>query len=226
MFTIAQEIGIDDLVILGDFADFYAVNSHGKDPSIHALLKEEIDSVNSGLDTIDRLFPSIKKTFIEGNHCYRLNRYIQNKAPEIFGLFDCEGLFKMNQRPGWKWVSYGPNQKHRILNSKLFARHEPLGTTSKLSASRSLCSFVHGHIHRIEEAHITGLEGQEHVVFSCGWLGDKRKDKIFGYVKGHHQWQLGFAIVYVEPETGFFYHEKIHILENYTCVVQGKLYKG
>jgi hypothetical protein len=85
---------------------------------------------------------------------------------------------------------------------------------------------VYGHIHRIEESHIVGLDGTNHVAFSVGWLGDKRKDKIFNYVKGHWQWQLGFGLVWVDPATNYFYHQKIHILDNYTCVVNGKKYKA
>ena len=108
------------------------------------------------------------------------------------------------------------------------ARHEPLSSSAKATASKALCSLVYGHIHRIEESHIVGLDGTNHVCFSVGWLGDKRKDKIFDYVKGHWQWQMGFGLVYVDTKTRIFFHHKVHILEvgnKVFCLVNGKKYE-
>lgn len=209
-----MELKIDALYLLGDFADFYYISGHGpKHPGMVGHLKEEVDSVLSGLETFDRLFPEIPKYFIQGNHEFRLERYIQNRCPELFGLIDCQTLFKLHDSPGWKWISYGPSQRVSVLNSKLWLRHEPLANSAKATATKALCSMAYGHIHRIEESHIVGLDQTNHVVFSVGWLGDKRKDEVFGYVKGHHQWQLGFGLVYVDDDSGLFYHSKIHILE-------------
>jgi hypothetical protein len=226
VIEIALAIKIDALYLLGDFADFYYINGHGpKHPGMPGHLKTEVDSVNSGLDTFDRIFPSIPKYYIQGNHENRLERYIQNKAPELFGLIDCQTLFKIQSRPGWRWIPYSPNQRVQILNSKLWARHEPLGASGKATASRALCSLAHGHDHQIHEMHMTGLDGQEHIVFGNGWLGDKRKDEVFGYVKNHHNWQLAFTLVYVDEESGIFYKHTNHILEvgnKLSCVVEGK----
>lgn len=215
-----------EIMILGDYADFYAVNSHGKDPRLVSMLVDEVADVIAGLDELDRLFPFAKKTYIEGNHEYRLERYLCSKAPELFGITDTQYLLKMHGRPNWSFISYGPNQAVAVGGSKLIARHEPLSNSAKATASKALCSLVYGHIHRIEESHLVGLDGTNHVCFSVGWLGDKNKDKVFDYVKGHHQWQLGFGLVFVDTLTNYFYHDKVHILDNYTCAVAGKIYKG
>jgi len=215
-----------EVCILGDYADFYSVSSHAKNPSSVQMLQDEIIDILAGLQEIDDLFPDAKKVFIEGNHEFRLERYLCNQAPALFGVTSTELLLDFDKRPHWKFVPYGPNQSHQILGSKLTARHEPLASSAKATASKALCSLVYGHIHRIEESHLVGLDGTNHVCFSVGWLGDKRKDKIFDYVKGHHQWQLGFGLAWIDTSTGYFYHQKIHILDNYTCVVNGKLFKG
>lgn len=174
---------------------------------------------------MDELFPRVKKVYIQGNHEFRFERYINNKCPELFGVTQFDFLIKIPERKNWSYINYGPNQAYAVMGSKLTARHEPLASSAKATASRALCSLVYGHIHRIEESHLVGLDGTNHVCFSVGWLGDKRMDKIFGYVKGHHQWQLGFGLAYVDEKTGYFYHQKIHILDNYTCVVNGKIFK-
>jgi UDP-2,3-diacylglucosamine pyrophosphatase LpxH len=216
---------LKEICILGDYADFYIVSSHGKDPRLDQLMTEEVNSVNEGLDELDKKFPDVKKIFIEGNHENRLERFIFDRCPELFGVTDLNYLLKFNQRPNWKVIPYDPSQSYKILGSKLRARHEPLAPTPKASAKESMCSIVHGHGHRIEEAYAVGLDGTNHVCFSPGWLGDKRK-LAFKYVKKHHQWQLGFAIVWVDTKTRYFYHQKIHILDNYTCIVNGKKFVG
>ena len=217
---------IKEIVILGDHADFYSVSSHAKDPRVFSMLEDEVVDVLAGLEEIDVNFPDAKKVFIEGNHEFRLERYLCDRAPALFGVTETRSVLGFDQRPHWKFVNYGPNQSHQVLGSKLVARHEPLASSAKATASKALCSLVYGHIHRIEESHLVGLDGTNHVCFSVGWLGDKRKDKIFDYVKAHHQWQMGFGLAWVDSTTGYFYHQKIHILENNTCVVNGKLFKG
>lgn len=215
-----------EIVILGDYADFYSVSSHAKDPRVLTMLQEEVADVNKGLDQLDELYPDAKKVFIEGNHEFRLERYLCDKAPALFGITSTRLLLKFDTRPNWAFSSYAPNQQVRIAGSKLKARHEPLSSSAKATASKALCSLVYGHIHRIEESHLVGLGDENHVCFSVGWLGDKNKDQIFSYVKGHHQWQLGFGLVLVDNDTKYFYHDKIHILDNYTCMAFGKLYRG
>lgn len=215
---------ISEIVILGDFADFFSVNSHGTHPQVFNMLIDEVEAVNRELDFFDQNFPSAKKVFVEGNHEYRLERYLLNKAPALFGVTETRNLLNIDKRPNWKFIPYGPNQQHKVLGSKLKARHEPLASNAKSTASKALCSLVYGHIHRIEESHIVGLDSRNHVCFSVGWLGDKAQDKIYGYVKGHHQWQLGFGLVWYDEKNDYFYHQKIHIMDDHTCVVNGKKY--
>ena len=189
MLKAAKDIGVDEIVILGDYADIYALNAHGgKDPTLPTTLIEEIEDVNKGLDELDKLFPKAKKVYIQGNHEFRFERYILDKCPELFGVTEFKNLIKIDQRRNWHYIHYGPNQKYKVGGSYLIARHEPLASSAKATASRALCSLVYGHIHRIEESHLVGLKDDNHVCFSVGWLGDKRNDKVFSYVKGHHQW--------------------------------------
>lgn len=222
MINVAKSTQIDEVYILGDYADFYAVTAHPKDPSVPQMLVDEVGAVIEKLDELDSLFPHAKKFYIQGNHEWRLERYLQNQAPALFGVTSTEHILKIDQRPKWTFLDYGPNQSVKIGGSKLVARHEPLSSSAKATAAKALCSLVYGHIHRIEESHIVGLDGTNHVCFSVGWLGDKRMDKIYGYVKGHHQWQLGFGHVLVDQKTRYFYHQKIHIMDNYTCIFNGR----
>lgn len=226
MIKVLKDLKPDAIYLTGDYADFYDIHQHGpKDPRIVKTLTQEVESVNEGLDELDRLFPRAKKVYVQGNHEYRLERYLQNKAPELFGFIDCLTLFKLRERPGWKWVGYRPNQSARVLHSRLLIRHEPLGSSPTATITKALTSLVYGHVHRIQEARTQGLDGKRYVAFCPGWLGDKRKDEVFGYVKGHHVWELGFALVWVDKQ-GEFTHETISIKDNITCLANGKKYKG
>lgn len=220
-----QNIAEFEIVILGDYADFYAVSRHGKDPTVLALLQQEIEDVNAGLDELDLLFPFAKKVFIEGNHEDRLSRYLSDKAPALFGITSTEHLLKINQRPNWSFIGWSPGQQYAVGGTKLIARHRPQANTAKGTISKAVGSMIYGDIHKIEESNLVGIDGQEYTAFSVGWLGDKRMDKIFGYVNGHHQWQLGFGLVFVDEETKEF-HKHIAHIKNYTCHAVGKIFKG
>lgn len=224
MLEVASFVGVDEVVILGDYADFISVSGHDKgDPRLPAILAEEIESVNQGLDELDRLFPRAKKVFLEGNHEYRLERYIYKNAPALFGLSECKELFRIPQRPLWSYLSYGRNQSHRVLGTELYARHTPLASSAKTSLTRAMTSHCYGHIHRPEEHRHVGLDGKTYVAFSPGWLGDPRA-KVFDYLHVPANWSWGFALV-SSSSSKEFHHEIVHVRKDFSCLAQGKRFK-
>lgn len=214
---------IDELVILGDFVDFYWVSSHQKDPRVLLTLMDEVEEANQILDWIDEHLPQTKKVFLEGNHETRLERYLLQSAPALFGVTESRTLLKLNLRPNWQFVPFGPNQRHQVLGSSLIARHCPPANNPKLCAQRAGCSLIYGHIHRSEFGSAVALSGQQSVAFSPGWLGNRKADQVFDYVQSHHQWQLGFGLVYVSSKNSF-HIQHVAINDDYTCMVGGKLY--
>lgn len=227
MLKVAKDLSsVDEVVILGDYADFYSVSSYPKDPNVSRKLVEEVNEVNDKLDELDTLFPKANKIFIEGNHEDRLTRYVRDQARDLFGLVDSRTLFRLNDRKNWKWIEYGPQQKVKVLNSHLYARHEPVGSGQNCASSTvSKCgsSVIFGHVHRIQEHQTVMLDGKNHRGICCGWLGNV-KSPVMNYVKGHQQWALGFNIVTVLPNKSF-YAQTIHIID-YKCVYGGKVYSN
>lgn len=218
--------GLSEIVILGDFADFYAVNSHGKHPGLMHVLQKEVDGVHEVLDLIDKEFPDVRKIYLEGNHEYRFERYLYQNAPALFGVTQWDLLFKLNERPNWKPVHYGPMQYYRVLGSSLFARHEPYSMSSA-KASLAACSanLVYGHIHRREYAIARQPDGRRVVNFSPGWLGDMRKKEVFGYVKRPPLWELGAAFVSVEGRSNDFDFQIVELDERGRGFYNGRYYK-
>ncbi len=226
VFQIAKDIeGLSEIVVLGDFADFYAVNSHGRHPGLLHVLTKEVEAVNEVLDTIDREFPDIKKIYLEGNHEYRLERYLIKVAPALFGVTQWDLLFKLDRRPNWKHKNYGPMQYHKVLGSDLFARHEPYSMSSaKASLAASSSNLVYGHIHRKEYAVVRQPDGNKIVNFSPGWLGDMRQKDVFGYVKRPPLWELGASIVTVDSGKDFEF-QTLDFDDKIQCQYNGKIYK-
>lgn len=223
MLQVATYVGVHEVIILGDYADFYSVSRHVKDPRVGALLTEEIESVRQGLDEIDRLFPQAKKAFLEGNHEARLEKYFVEKAPALFGVTEILELFQLRGRPKWVWQSFGRAQGYRVLGAELFAFHRPKASTPKLHLQRTSVSSVYGDIHKIERAHQVGLDGR-HMICSCpGWLGGV-SSRVFDYMPMTPQWQLGFQIVSKETSSPNFHTDQIEI-KGHSCIFQGKVFR-
>lgn len=224
MLDVAKDLHPDEVVILGDYADFYGINAHGKSPEITETLEEEIYAVIERLKELKKLFPKAKRVFIEGNHCYRLARYIQAKCPELYGFVTIDKILELDLL-GFNFVPYGPNQKYRVLDSSLFARHEPIsggvhvahGTVTKASHS-----VIFGHTHRIQESQVVSINGECYRGISSGWLGDATHP-VFNYVKNHHQWAHAFSVVTTTGNTWF--NQLIHIID-YKCLFDGHIYEG
>jgi hypothetical protein len=136
-------------------------------------------------------------------------------------------LFKLDEY-GFEFIPYGPNQKVRVLNSHLYARHEPISGgvhTAHGSVVKAGKSLIFGHTHRIQESQVVSIDGDNYRGISSGWLGDiDHEDGVFNYVKNHHQWAQGFSIVTVLND-GTWFNQLVHIINN-KCVVDGFIYEG
>lgn len=225
MLDVAQDVDPDEIVILGDYADFYNVSSHGKSPGILETLQDEISACLFRLGQLADMYPKAKKVFIQGNHEYRLERFINNHAKELFGIITTEDILELSSF-GFEYVPYGPNQLYPVLGSRLHARHEPLSGGIHVAhgtVTKALKSVIFGHTHRIQESQIVAIDGENYRGISAGWLGNKYHD-VFNYVKHHHQWALGFSIV-TALNNGLWFNDLIHIID-YKCVTNGFLYEG
>lgn len=226
MFKVAKSLGknLKEIVFMGDLADCYSVSSHSKNPMIKDLLKDEVEYVNNQLNNVDKMFPEVKKVYISGNHSGRLERYLQNQAPALFGITSIEHLFNLNRRPNWKYVDYGPNQKYKIMNTDLYVRHEPYGTRLEAVAQKAMCNLIFGHVHKFYHGSaINPITEKVNHVYCPGFLGDVRHKEVFGYTKMAQPWSVGFGMVTILPNGEWFYQN--YEIKNYQVVFNGKLFK-
>lgn len=210
------------LVCIGDFADFYSVSSHSKDPRRTARFEEELLDVHVGLDELDEL-NATEKIFIAGNHEDRLTRYLTDKAPELFGVIDIPTLFNLEKR-GWGYVPY----KDYTKIGKLHLTHD-VGVAGRNATFRALDTFQHsivtGHAHRLQYIVEGNAVGEFKLSAQFGWLGDASKIDYMHRAKVAKDWALGFGVGYIHAETGIAYLTPVPII-SYTCVVNGHYFSN
>lgn len=222
LLKVAKSHKFSTIVVGGDFGEFYCTNGHRKDPNRNRFLEWEIKDINEGLDELDAL-KSKRKIFLQGNHEENLERYLIDKAPELFNVVTTQGLLKLKER-GWE---YYPYRKKKAKIGKISVAHD-LGNAGPNAVAKALSDFqdniVINHIHRMIYVIGGDMQGTKHVACSFGWLGDVEHIDYMDRDKARKEWALGFGIGYLQPN-GVMHITPIPIID-YKVVVEGKLYKG
>lgn len=210
---VCREMRPDMGVIIGDYLDCYSISFHPKSPERRANLKAEIDDGLEGLDSLQAT--GIRRwMFCEGNHEFRLERYLEQKAPELYGLLGIRELLRIDER-GWDWVPY---KKWKRVGKIAFS-HE-VGHAGKTAGQRSLDEFggniVFGHSHRGSVTYGGTVDGEKHVALNVGWLGDLESID-YTHQSKTRGWQHGFGWVDLDTE-GNGYCQFIPIVDGRCCV--------
>lgn len=226
MLQVAQFLAPYYLIVVGDLADFYSVSAHSKDPKRAFRLDAELEDVNLALDELDAL-GAIDKRFIAGNHEDRLQRYLQDKAPELFPIVEVPKLFRLAER-GWTYIPY----KHDTRIGKLHLTHD-VEAVGRNAAFKALDTYQHsivtGHTHRLQYLVEGNATGEVKLSAQFGWLGDADKIDYMHRVKVKKDWALGFGVGFVNEKTGIVYLTPIPIVpvgKKYTAVVHGRYFEN
>jgi predicted phosphodiesterase len=196
---------IDALLLNGDFADFYSISRHEKNPK-HRNFKRELEDVRQFLRWIRQTFPDIPIVAKSGNHEERFEKWLFAHAPEIsddpiMGLDNWLGLGTL----GMTLV----NDKRIILAGELPILHgheKGNGISSPVNQARGAFLRLHhtvleGHGHRTSTHSEPDMFGRETVCFSTGCLCDLRP--AYAVL---NKWNHGFAIVHVHDGGEFDVH--------------------
>jgi len=214
----AKAIGVRRVALLGDFADCLSVSSHPKPPDRKLDLALELDAVDAALAEIEAVCDT-ERIYVAGNHENRLERYLAEKAPELFNTISIPERLRLKER-GWKWVPY----KDHIKIGKLFLTHDcgkagPNAHRDAMNAFQG--NVVIGHTHRLGYAVEGNAKGKPHVGVMLGWLGDVKAVDYMFRIRAARDWAHGFGIMYEEPN-GHVHIQPVPIV-NGRCVVEGKL---
>lgn len=188
----AYELQPKRIVMLGDFMDCLTVSNFVAPPGRISTLKQEVTATRRELDRLSEAAPKAEIVYICGNHEKRLEKYLAEKAPKLFGLVDMAELLRIEDR-GWTWVDY----RRHITFGKVAYTHD-LGYSGKGAVSQCLDSFggniIFGHTHRAGVVYGGTVLGEHRVSMSCGWLGDPSAID-YTYQAKIKDWQQGIGIV-------------------------------
>jgi predicted phosphodiesterase len=204
-----HEHKIDALLLNGDFADFYSISRHEKNPK-HRNFLAELEQVQQLLRWLRGEFPDIKIVAKAGNHEERWEKWLWQHAPElstspIMGLDNWLALTEL----GIDLVS----EKRIVMSGGLPILHgheKGNGISSPVNQARGAYMRLHhtvleGHGHRTSIHSEPDMMGTETVCFSTGCLCDLRP----AYAP-LNKWNHGAALVCVK-ETGEFDVENFRI---------------
>jgi predicted phosphodiesterase len=218
-----RQLAPDHLVFLGDVVDSYDISDFPRDPGRKHRYKEELASANEVLDMFDELGVADVR-YCAGNHCDRLARFIAKRAPELYGLIDIAEELRIKER-GWEWIKYGD-----VTTIGRFHFSHEFGSCGKYAAATALAGTRHcivfGHTHRAQCEYGGLADGERHVAWSSGWLGDY-ESLAFSYKKkwqARREWTHGFTHVTLD-ETGCGWSTFVPIIDG-RCVVDGRIISG
>ena len=209
IYKMAKNEQFDEVKIMGDLVDFYALSRFDKDPDRITGLQNEIDVAQYHLGKLRGVHKG-KITLFEGNHEYRLKKFLMNN-PEM------SSLKKVNNVPALldldKFdVKYKNNEMyHGILfkHGNVVRGHSAY--TAKGEYDKEGTSGVSGHTHRLGSHYITNRSGA-HAWFEMGHLCD---EKAAEYMEGKiPNWQKGFGVLVYDTKNKAWRMEQIPIIKN------------
>lgn len=200
------------IISIGDLIDCYSISDYPKTPRRFANLKSEVTSAAAVVRSFQQKCDEFHLT--EGNHEWRLQKYLATRAPELFGLVDMRELLGLQKR------YYHPYRTELKLG-KCYFTHE-VGFCGAGAAARSLAAFggnlVFGHSHRAEVTYDRNLRGESHFCMNVGWLGDPRMVD-YAHRSRMRNWQHGVGLV-TQNQLGESWCEFVPFVRG-KCVIEG-----
>lgn len=222
MMDVARDLKPETVLHQGDLADCYSISSHSKDPKRVSRLKEEMVRVRGRRAELDSLEPK-RKVITEGNHEWRLARYLRDKAPELDGLLSVDELMGLTDND-WQLVPY----RDHVKIGKVYFTHDT-GSGGKYATARAMEAYQHsvsiGHHHAMQFFVYGDATGKHQVGAQFGWLGDPKQVDYLHKIKANRLWTPGFGIGYHDLASHYVYLQPVPLV-GYTACVEGKVYRG
>jgi len=218
--TIALQYGIENkvntIVINGDLIDLHKISRFQSDPNKRSI-KQEFDATKQFLRVLRQLFPTQEIYWLKGNHCSRMEKYLLQKAQEIWDdpYFHLEERLRLNE------------ERIHLIDDKVLVKAGKLNIThghhifkgifTPVSPARGAWvkakeNIIVGHLHRSSFHVETDINGNTTGSWSLGCLCEKLPD----YQPIVSNAQHGFAHVLVDKDGSFS-------VKNYT-IIDGKLH--
>jgi predicted phosphodiesterase len=218
--TIALEYGVQEKVntifLNGDVIDFARISRFETDFNKRSV-KEEFDTAKQFLRVLRQVFPTQEIYWLKGNHDTRLEKYLAQKAHEIWDdpYFHLEERLRLNE------------ERVKLLDDKVLVKAGKLSIThghhifkgiftpvspARGAYMRAKQNIIVGHLHRSSFHPEVNLDGEVIGAWSTGCLCELRPS----YSPLVSNSQHGFAHILVDSNGDF-------TVKNYS-IINGKLH--
>jgi len=249
-FKVMKWFKPDQILLVGDHAD-HAELGRWEEGGTREFLNSLPEPLEQGEKMFEQLFTIAKPTkeFYEqhreicpdakvdvalGNHDWtRVYKYFDKKVPEMLQYATPNALWGFDDL-GFDYIHYEDRPKHvfgglHIHHGVAISKHA--GESVKADVENFGVSIYRGHSHRLSQVSRTyTLRNETLVGIEGGHMMDV--NSTGASYDNVHNWQPGFVIFYVEDGAtdtadGLRFHPQlIPISRDYTCVVDGKLFKA
>lgn len=196
----------DWLILNGDFQDFWEISNYDLTPRAGKEFKSEIEIGKDMLRSFRRTLPRARITWIEGNHEFRLRRYLIQNAPELSDLpgISVPQLLDL-KRLRIEYAACHPAASkftdNFIRAGDLYVGHWDKVSKHGAYAAKVLVeekgvSLLQGHTHRFGAHARTTVDGRVLLGIENSSMCSRRQ----GYVS-RPNWQTGFSVIYLEPKS-------------------------
>lgn len=199
-----KEQAWDEVIQLGDFMDFNVISSHNKD-NLRAVagssVRKDYDAGNRVLDRWQKAH-SGKWTILEGNHDFRVERYI-DAHPELEGSLEMPIGLHLKER-GIKWIkSWSEGLLHSVGKANFLHGLYTSDHHAKAMVSNFGMNVFYGHLHDFQ-LYSRVLHGDNKTIVgqSLGCLCSYRQ---YWMKRRPNRWQQGFAEFHIHPNGTFQY---------------------
>lgn len=207
------------IVLNGDILDFHEVSSHTKDRHEQITFEDELSEGRQFLRALRMDHPEAMIAYCIGNHEDRLQRYLNNHAPELssmtaLALDEILDLEASNIRwlDGSDRIQMGPLE---VAHGSIIRKDS--GNSVRAHVLRRGGSIVMGHTHRQALVYRTDKHGV-HVGIEGGHLSDPEP----GWCRDP-DWQQGFVQVEYDDAGNCCF--RLHAIRDGKLLVDGHLYQ-
>jgi len=226
---VCRDIKPDKLILAGDLLDCHEVSKFDKVPSNHNLM-EELLVCREFLHDMRLILPESEITYLEGNHSFRLKKYlIENiKDPSIYNLIKHSlSLNELLQLDKYnvKLIENDPEktnfddvyvEENGVLIGHFNKVATGAGSTAKFLANRNFHSIIQAHVHRLSVSNKTIIGGKIIDIVECGCMCSLKPIYC-----SNVDWQNGFIVMETLGEDNFISAVKVI---NGRAIFNGKLY--
>lgn len=204
--------------------EFFAQLKKEEDPSPIAFVKKNADGAKSFYKKVRDQHPNANIHVSLGNHDVRVFGYMDKKAPEYLPMITPNTLWGLDDL-GMTYKYYHEKPHHRFAG--VFVHHgntvSSTGPTAMKEAIDYGTSYVRGHSHRsLVAAKHYPVADRTLYAMETGHMCDTN---AYGLQYSlNPDWDLGFGLTYIYE--GGIQMNFIRISPDYTCVVDGRLFKA